>query len=246
MPLTLLVIVAAVVAWLWIRNQPPGLRKPAMIKLLLIITIVGLGLLALTGRLYVVAGLLAFLYPLLRRFLPGLILGHIARGSGGTGAGSRGEASSGNQSRVSTELLDMTLDHDSGEMTGKILKGPMAERSLSDLGEAEFIELLQYCRQQDVDSARLLESYLDRRFGDSWRTDDPGDQTDQDGAKASRNQNGELTEAEARDILGVDAGASRDDIIRAHRRMMQKMHPDRGGSTYFAARINEAKAKLLG
>lgn len=244
MPLTLLAIVLAVVAWLWIRNQPPGLRRPAIIKLLLITAIIGLGLLALTGRLYVVAGLLAFLYPLLRRFLPGLILGHIARGSGGPGAG--GEASSGNQSRVSTELLDMTLDHDSGEMTGKILKGPMANRSLSDLGEVEFIELLQFCREQDVDSARLLESYLDRRFGDSWRTDDPGDQTDQEGGEASRNQGGELTEAEARDILGVDAGASRDDIIRAHRRMMQKMHPDRGGSTYFAARINEAKAKLLG
>lgn len=222
------------------------MRKPATIKLLLIAGLAGLGLLALTGRLYVVAGLLAFLYPLLRRFLPGLILGRVARGTGIPGANGRGKASPGNQSNVCTEYLDMTLDHDSGDMTGKVLKGPMAGKELADLGETEFIELLQYCRAQDGDSARLLESYLDRRFGDSWRTDDPGEQPDHESDGASQNQGSGLSEAEARDILGVDADASREDIIRAHRRMMQKMHPDRGGSTYFAARINEAKAKLLG
>ena len=50
---------------------------------------------------------------------------------------------------------------------------------------------------------------------------------------------------EALAILGLQPGASRDDVIAAHRRLMQKFHPDRGGTDYFAARINRAKDVLL-
>jgi DnaJ-domain-containing protein 1 len=126
----------------------------------------------------------------------------------------------------------------------------MAGRALVDLAESEFIGLLQYCRDQDEDSARLLETYLDRRFGDSWRTDDPtGDDGAQNGEQGSEressNSSGALTDNEALDILGLEAGASRAEVIQAHRRMMQKMHPDRGGSNYLAARVNEAKERLL-
>lgn len=238
MPLTFLVIILAVVAWLWLRGQPASQRKPALIKLALSAGILMVVVMALTGRLHFLFALLGFLFPLLRRFLPTLM---------GGGAGGRAEAKTGNQSNVASDILNMTLDHDSGEMAGEILKGPMAGRSLTDLGEGEFIELLQYCRQHDDDSARLLETYLDRRFGDSWRDDDPGSGDDSgQGESEGRYRGGALSESEARDILGVEPGATRNDIIQAHRRMMQKMHPDRGGSNYFAARINEAKELLLG
>ncbi|WP_422385698.1 DnaJ domain-containing protein [Marinobacter maroccanus] len=155
------------------------------------------------------------------------------------------KAKSGNQSHVSSDILEMTLDHDSGTMSGKILKGPMEGRELTDLSEAEFLELLRYCRAQDEDSARLLETYLDRRFGDSWRADDEAGSGDAH-AGGNGSAGGPLTESEALDILGLDPGASRDEIIKAHRRMMQKLHPDHGGSNYLAARINEAKECLLG
>ncbi|MCK5394462.1 MAG: molecular chaperone DnaJ [Gammaproteobacteria bacterium] len=50
---------------------------------------------------------------------------------------------------------------------------------------------------------------------------------------------------EAMEILALKPGYSKDDVIQAHRRMMQKMHPDRGGSDYLAAQINKAKDTLL-
>ena len=63
---------------------------------------------------------------------------------------------------------------------------------------------------------------------------------------AGRANPGKMTAEQAREILGVKAGASKDEIIKAHRRMMQKVHPDRGGSDYLAAQLNQAKATLLG
>jgi len=64
--------------------------------------------------------------------------------------------------------------------------------------------------------------------------------------QAGRANPGKMTAQQAREVLGVKAGATREEIVMAHKRMMQKVHPDRGGSDYLAAQINQAKDTLLG
>jgi hypothetical protein len=152
--------------------------------------------------------------------------------------GSRTKRSPGQTSAVRSRFLDMTLDHDSGELTGRIVDGPHAGRALDEFDLPQLAEMMTGF---DAESVSLLESYLDRRFP-AWRQDAQGD--------AARGQSrsppsGKMTNEEAYQILGLQPGAGSDEIRRAHRTLMKKLHPDQGGTTYLAARVNEAKDTLL-
>ena len=149
-----------------------------------------------------------------------------------------GQRSSGQSSRVRSQFLDMSLDHDSGELSGTILAGEHAGRLL---GEFDLAGLLAMAPAFDAESVALLESYLDRRFP-AWREHAQGNGA---GGQRRAPPSGKMTAEEAYQILGLQAGASRDDIGRAHRALMKKLHPDQGGSTYLAARVNVAKDTLL-
>ncbi|MEH2609435.1 DnaJ domain-containing protein [Bradyrhizobium sp. AZCC 1693] len=149
-----------------------------------------------------------------------------------------GQRSSGQASRVRSQFLDMSLDHDSGELSGRIVDGPNAGRSL---GEFDLPQLIAMIAAFDAESVALLESYLDRRFP-AWRQNAQGDTA---GGQRRAAPGGKMTDEEAYQILGLQPGAGRDDISRAHRALMKKLHPDQGGSTYLAARVNEAKDTLL-
>ena len=149
-----------------------------------------------------------------------------------------GQRSTGQSSRVRSQFLDMLLDHDSGELSGQIVAGPFAGRSL---GEFDLPQLTAMTPGFDAESVSLLESYLDRRFP-AWRQDAQGNAA---GGQSRPAASGKMTDEEAYQILGLQPGAGRDEIGRAHRALMKKLHPDQGGSTYLAARVNEAKDTLL-
>jgi hypothetical protein len=145
-------------------------------------------------------------------------------------------------SHVRTAFLDMTLDHASGEVDGAVLAGFFAGARLGDLSREDIERLRRECESRDPDSVLLLENYLDRRFA-GWRTAGEGDP--HTGRDRSRRGGGEMTEQEAYQTLGLRAGASAEEIVRAHRRLMKERHPDHGGTTDDAARINQAKDRLL-
>ena len=134
-------------------------------------------------------------------------------------------------------FVEMELDHDSGAMRGRILAGRHQGAALDALDVTTLVGLLA---EIDDESRALLAAYLDRREP-GWR------EHAQDDAAAGRGaaRSGKMTEEEAYQILGVQPGASAEEIGRAHRSLMKKLHPDQGGSTYLAARVNEAKEVLL-
>ena len=141
-------------------------------------------------------------------------------------------------STIRTGFLEMVLDHDSGEMDGKVLRGASEGLQLSALSLDKLLELLSEC-QADADSLQVLEAYLDR-VHEGWREQYSGETAAQAGTEETA-----MTRELALEILGLDGDASKEDIVKAHRSMMQRLHPDRGGSDYFAKKINAAKDFLI-
>ena len=145
----------------------------------------------------------------------------------------------GQVSRVRTAFLEMELDQATGRMGGRILAGPHQGASLDALDVATLVGLLGAI---DAGSRDLLAAYLDRRQP-GWREYAQGDAGAGRGRASAHS--GKMTEEEAYQILGLQPGAGAQDITRAHRSLIKKLHPDQGGSNYLAARVNEAKDVLL-
>ncbi|MDZ7825741.1 MAG: molecular chaperone DnaJ [Gammaproteobacteria bacterium] len=232
--------VLALLRLAWLRWQPRG-RQLALslgvagLVLLLIVAVA-------TGRLHWLFSVPAAIALFASRALP-LLRG--LRHLGGVGPGSAAGPSGGNRSRVETRLVRMVLDHDTGSLNGEVLEGPLAGRDLDDLGEADLFGLHRRGLEQDPDTARILETYLDRRFGPDWRARAGTRADDESGHEHRDADRGQMPRSEALAVLGLEDDPDRDTIIRAHRRLMQQFHPDRGGSDYLAAQLNRAKDRLL-
>ena len=149
-----------------------------------------------------------------------------------------GVSSGGRVTTARSAMIEMRLDHDSGAMTGVVLAGAFAGRALETLSRPDLMRLRDELLRDDPDGVALLETYLDRRFT-GWREADQGQ------SQTGRSSGGTMTRREAFEILGLEEGASAEEIIGAHRALMKKFHPDRGGSTGLAARVNQAKDVLL-
>ena len=144
----------------------------------------------------------------------------------------------GQKSRVVTGILAMELDHDSGTMTGEVLAGPFKGRSLAEMKPADLQSLYKHCAAESDQSVSLLEAWLDRskpEWRDTWKGTE----------RARQSGTSAMSGDEALAVLGLKPGATSEDIKNAHRRLMKDFHPDRGGSDYLAAKINQAKDILL-
>jgi len=146
----------------------------------------------------------------------------------------------GKRSTVRTAALEMELDHDTGALEGAVLAGRHEGRALGTMSERDLKELLNELFG-DAESRQLLETYLDSRFP-AWRKDAKPDDGHRERVAPG---SGAMTKEEAYKILGLETGATAAEIRKAHRRLMQRLHPDLGGSSFLASRINEAKDVLL-
>jgi DnaJ domain len=210
-----------------------------------VLFVIGAGLLV-SGLLIVAIPLAAIGYFLLRR-QGGIRFGG-SFGGPGLGGANRTRQRRARKSFVRTQSLEMELDHDTGTMDGRCLCGRYAGRSLSSMSLTELRTLAGELQHGDAQEAALIQAYLDQR-APGWRTDSassgggPGG-----GANNGRRRSaasGQMSVDEAYEVLGLSRSATEDDIRTAHRKLMKKVHPDQGGSTYLAARINEAKEVLL-
>jgi hypothetical protein len=222
----------------WFANADPRLVA-FVLKVAGAVVLAVLGLvLFLTNRLQWLMYLIPFALPVYFQWRSNRIRRQNAQGP-----------APGGRSNVNTGWLNMELDHDSGAMRGAVLRGRFAGRGLAGMSLDELRDLLDEVGA-DPDSVGILEAYLDRVHGPEWR-DGKGEEGARPGAGAShedRAHRGSLTgmtDTEALEILGLGPNAGVDDIKEAHRRLMAKLHPDRGGSTYLAAKINQAKDILL-
>ena len=242
----------AILRWV-MQAEPRQIRKGL---LFIGIGLLGLGLLylALTGKLAALfAAAFAFLPLLLRAWrVHGFIRGVTGlfgmarrfRQSGGFGGfGGFGDGGPGGQtSEVETGFFRMSLDHATGVMQGHVLAGSFAGTDLKDLDLGQLMTLYGDI-QADEESRQVLEAYLDRRPDcAAWRQQSTYRQS---GGHSGNAGNGPMREEEAWRVLGLQPGANADEIKTAYQRLMQKVHPDLGGSDYLAAKLNQAREILL-
>jgi uncharacterized membrane protein len=216
----------------WFLRAKPSSMARVLRSITLVLGAVGVG------------GLLIFGIRFLPAFMPELlglagvvITGLIVRAVRQRASGGFSSPGAGQRTEVRTTFLQAWIDHASGDVGGTVLAGRFAGRPLDVLGDGELLDLREECAR-DADSLRVLEAYLDRRLGADWRA-----------ARQAPPQGGpraDMTRDEALAVLGLEQGATAEEIRAAHRRLIQRMHPDVGGTADLAARINRAKDVLLG
>ena len=238
MPLVLALVVLAVgalgIAW-FLRANPSSLARFVRI-VMVFVGAIGVGGMLIFGMRFL-PGLLPELFGLAGLVITALI----ARALRNRPSGGFSSPGTGRRTEVRTAFLQAWIDHDTGDVGGTVLSGRFAGRTLDSLADGELLELHEES-SADADSRRVLESYLDRRLGADWRN---ARQPPPHGS-APRGPRTDMTREEALAVLGLAEGAGEDDIKAAHRRLIQRMHPDVGGTADLAARINRAKDVLLG
>ena len=223
-----------------VQSLPPHKRRSGYMQLGFGVAVVAVVLLTLAGKMHWIGAALTGLLVMARQALPllmrasPLLAQWLKQRQGPGNPGSQ-------SSEVKSKLLHMTLDHASGELDGEVIAGPYKDWFLREMSKDQLLELLEYCRNQDPDSEQLLTSYLEQRFPEGVDETQGSEDPSEDATASSVN----MTRSEALAVLGLGESASDEEIVAAHRSLIQKLHPDRGGNDYLAAKINQAKDFLL-
>lgn len=230
MPKLLLLLGLIVAVWYWWSYQKrlPQAQRRGFLWKSGFWAVLGISiLLVYTGRMHWLGAGLAALVPLVKGLIAlsfrALPLVRILRRFKTT------------PSQFRTRSLVVTINFSSGQMDGEILVREHAGKQLSQLSNEQLKAFAEELKGTDRESSVLLQAYLLRSGTQGFQ----GAEDFKPGGYA------DLSEDEAYSVLGLEPGASEQDIIKAHKRLMQRLHPDRGGSDYLAAKINSAKDKLI-
>jgi hypothetical protein len=214
----------------WFLRANPSTLARVLRPILVMLSGVGVGGLLIFGM-----RLLPELLPVLLPAAGFVVIMLITRWLRRQPGGGFSQPGTGQQTHVNTAFIEAWIDHSTGDVGGRVLQGHFAGRTLEAMSESDLLALHAECAS-DGESLRVLESYLDRRLGADWRNR----------REPPRGPRVDMTRQEALAILGLQEGATDDEIRAAHRRLIVRMHPDAGGSAELAARINRAKDVLLG
>lgn len=245
--LLVVVLIAAFLLYQKLRGMPPERAKRAWQKLAFIGGGITLLVLTVFGKLPWLFAVIGGLLPFAQKLLAGLRTLEIFKNVLGQVTGRASSTNTGPISRILTRYFDLQLNQLTGAISGLILRGRFRGRQLEQLDLESLIEVRAECGVDDPDSAAVIDAYLNQRFGNTWQQ--PGQQSGhQTGSRerSSTTPSGSMGRAEALAILGLSEPTTPEAIKDAHRRLMQRMHPDRGGSDYLAAKINQAKDILMG
>ena len=230
--LLLVFLVAAFVVWRrWKRIEDPSQKRAFASELLLLGLVAAIIVMALFGRIDILGAVFAslllgikYLFAFLIRNFPLIAKIYGASGIGGnSGSTSR---------RLKTPTLELDIDFSNGRIDGSVLQGPGAGKDLTELNDDQLNELFEYCQQNDSRSAYLLRLFL--AFRAKQNSSNKPDTTDNS-----------MSREQALEILGLEGEPDVDDIKQAHKRLMQKLHPDRGGNDFLASLVNRARDILL-
>jgi len=238
MTLRLVIALALITSIFWLmkryRTLPEKQRKQWLIKMAVGAFVVLMLLAVVTGRVHWLGGLLAaalgfakFGVNMFARAFPFVrLFGRHAFGN----------------PVFSTSFLKVQLDLQTNSVTGIVIEGPYKGSELHHLNDEQLAELEAHYQKHDRRSYYLIRVL--RQSGQHSQHHHQ-QQSKQDYSSVS-----DPSYNEALQVLGLESYIGNNEldkktVIQAHKRLMQKLHPDRGGNDYLASRVNVAKEIVL-